>query len=649
MEENDIIEKWKDFFDKEIKMLKDNVLNIQFNKILEFDLDLADSLLDFPDKSFECIRIALDDNNKRVRIIDLPKTSEVRIGDIRSNYLNRLISIEGLIKSASEVRPQATTTRFECGSCGNIINIIQTEQIAKEPYHCSCGRKSGFKKLSEELIDIQRISLEEPPDVLEGTEQPKKINVILKEDLTDPRIEKHTTPGSRVIIVGILKSMPITTRTGKKLIKYDLVIDANSITLLDQDTEINITEADLEKIKEISKNPFDLLIKSIAPDIYGNESIKESLLLQLFGGVKRKKKGKNRFTRESIHIFLVGDPSTSKSQLALYVSEIAPRARFASGTGSTGKGITCVVSHDDFTGGMTLEAGPFVFANRGLFVLDETDKLETDDIEKLHEGMESPQVININKGNIHATLKTETSLLSVANPEHGRFDTDQTLTSQLNKKISPSFLARFDMLWIIVDYKNPERDKKIAEIILDTYEGEEIDIEPPVNQELFKKYIAYAKQHFKPILTKEASDEIKNFYLKMRSNVQDKRIQITARQIEGLIRLATASAKIRLSNKVEREDSQRVINLYLKMLKVVAIDLETGLIDIDEIITGMPTSKREKVNYIKSIIEGEMPVEEIIEKCRSKNIDRFEIEEIVGILQKNGEIFEPVRGKLKRV
>ncbi|MEK6828046.1 MAG: hypothetical protein AABX78_01735, partial [Nanoarchaeota archaeon] len=252
---------------------------------------------------------------------NLPQSQHIMIRDIRSKHINRLLFVEGLIRQKSDVRPQVTSARFECPACGNIMNVLQLEGTFKEPTRCGCGRKGKFVMLDKEMVDAQGIVLEEASENLEGGEQPKRINILLTNDLVSPLSEKRTSPGSKVEVIGIVKEVPIIARSGAKSTRFDLMVDANYIKPAD-DTfyQVDISEEEEKEILAIANDPkgYEKLVNSIAPSIYGYEKIKEALLLQLMGGV-RKVRSDKIVSRGDMHILLVGDPGciAGNSQVSL--------------------------------------------------------------------------------------------------------------------------------------------------------------------------------------------------------------------------------------------------------------------------------------------------------------------------------------------
>ncbi len=328
-----------DFYKKEIgesiRKTK-NVIFIDFMKLAEFS-KLSDEILSNPEEALSLIELAIDESglfsNVRVRLYNLSKSQEIKIGNIRSRHLNELIVIEGIIRQASDVRPQVVNGKFECPSCGTIMSVLQIEKKFREPSRCSCGRRGGFRLISKEMVDTQRLVIEEAPESLSGGEQPKRLNVFVKEDLVEPKMEEKTTPGSRIKVIGVLKEVPVPLHGGGLSTRFELAIEANNIIPLEETfEELDIGEEEERQILELAQDPkiFDNLARSIAPSIYGYEEIKKSLVLQLFGGLQRFHADGTR-TRGDIHILLIGDPGVAKSQVLGFIANISPKGRYVVG------------------------------------------------------------------------------------------------------------------------------------------------------------------------------------------------------------------------------------------------------------------------------------------------------------------------------
>lgn len=371
-----------------------NVIFVNFGDIASFSHILAEQLVSTPEEIFQVLEVALEESglitNPRIRLLDLPEMQFIRVRNIRAKHLNQLISIEGIVRQASDVRPQVVNAKFECPSCGTIISVLQIEKRFREPSRCSCGRKGQFRLISKDMVDAQRIVIEESPESLVGGEQPRRISVFLKEDLVDPKMEERTTPGNRVKTIGVLKEVPVPLQTGSISTRFDLAIEANNIIPLEETfEEFEISEEDERQIQELAadKQILQKMIDSIAPSIFGYDEIKQALVLQLFGGVK-KKRADGTDARGDVHIMLVGDPGVAKSIILKFMSTLAPKGRYVVGRGTSAAGLTCTVVRDEFLRGWALEAGAMVLSNKGLVAIDEIEKMNPEDRSAMHEALE---------------------------------------------------------------------------------------------------------------------------------------------------------------------------------------------------------------------------------------------------------------------
>jgi replicative DNA helicase Mcm len=670
----ELIQKFHDFFQQsyytdlvEQSRKGQKWLHVNFTDLSKFDPDIADTLLEMPDEVLKAAEIAIEQfdvpggqaaaKGFTVRFTNLPDSSSLMIRNVRSVHLNKFHSVEGIVRQKSDVRPQVTEARFECPSCGNTISMLQLDNKFKEPSRCSCGRKGKFRLLSKTLVDAQSLVLEEVPEQLDGGEQPKRLKVFLKNDLVSTLSEKRTNPGSRIILAGIIKEVPIITRSGAQSTVFDLLFEANSVFGVQEEfSDIKITPEEEQRIKELSQDPAIIrkLVNSIAPSIYGHEQVKEALLLQLFGGV-RKKHDDGVVRRGDIHVLLVGDPGAAKSQMLKRMSLVAPKARYVTGKGASGAGLSATVVKDEFLQGWSLEAGALVLANKGHCMIDELDKMAKEDGWAMHEALEQ-QSVTISKANIQATLRCETTVLAAANPKFGRFDPYETVANQID--LAPTLINRFDLIFPIKDIPDAKKDEKLASFMLELHKN---NIEtPPLTTEFLRKYIAYARKNIVPKLTDAAIEELKEYFVKMRasagSGASARVVPISARQLEGLVRLSEASAKLHLRDKVLKKDAKKAVELLEYCLRQVAMDEETGQIDIDRIATSVPASQRNKIVTVKEVIAelenkvGKViPIEDIVKEAQSKGLNESEIEDIIQKLKKSGDIFEPRHGFISRI
>lgn len=296
------------------------VVFVNFEDISSNSPMLAEALISNPEEVLEIMEVALEESglikSPRLRLNNLPETQKVKIRTIRAHHLNQLIYFEGLVRQASDVRPQVVNAKFECPSCGTVISVLQIEKKFREPSRCSCGRKGQFRLISKIMVDAQRLVIEESPESLSGGEQPRRMAVFLKEDLVEPWMEEKTTPGSKVRVLGILKEVPVPLQTGSISTRFDLAVEANSIIALESTyEELDISEEDERQIQELAADPelFRRLRDSVAPSIWGYEEIKEALVLQMFGGVRKVSSSDGSVSRGDIHLFLIGDPGVAKS------------------------------------------------------------------------------------------------------------------------------------------------------------------------------------------------------------------------------------------------------------------------------------------------------------------------------------------------
>jgi replicative DNA helicase Mcm len=640
-------------------------LTVDFSILSQFNSKLAELLLESPDDALQSAKIAVEQFDVQgdikdfvLRFSNLPESSRLMVSKIRSKHLNKLIWMIGVVRQKSDVRPQVTSSKFECPVCGAIMNVLQLDTRFKEPTKCSCGRKGRFHMLSKELVDVQSLTLEEATEELEGGEQPKRVKVFLKNDLVSPLSEKKTNPGTKVNIVGVVKEVPITLRSGGQSTRFDILIEANFVEASQEEfTDITVNPEEVEDIKVLSEDPklYQKLVQSIAPSIYGHDVIKEALIFQLMGGV-RKVRDSGAITRGDIHILLIGDPGSGKSQLLKRITKVAPKARYVSGKGASGAGLTAAVIKDEFLQGYSLEAGALVLANRGICLIDELDKMSKEDRSAMHEALEQ-QTVSISKANIQATLTSETTVLAAANPKFGRFDPYGNIAEQID--LPSTLINRFDLIFPIKDLPDEDKDRKMARFILNLHQSPNME-EPEISTKLLRKYIAYARQHVRPRLTDAAMEEIETYYLKTRASGQAegavKSIPISPRQLEGLIRLSEAAARLRLSDKVSKKDARRAITLLDYCLRQIALDEETGTIDIDRIATGITATQRTKIVGVREIIiELEnrigkvIPIEEIMRLAVEKGIDESDVDSAIDRLRRSGDVFEPKRGFISRI
>ena len=355
--------------------------------------------------------------------------------------------------------------------------------------------------------------------------------------------------------------------------------------------------------------------------------------------------------------------NTAKSSILEYVSRLAPKCVYVSGGGASGVGMTASAEKDSEGEGWILKAGAMVLASGGLAAIDEFDKMSEEDRGAIHQSMEQ-QIISIAKAGIVMQFKSRTAVLAAANPKLGRFDPNSPPASQFN--ISPALLSRFDLIFAIRDTLDEAKDSKMADHILISHKfagekkipkkgekGEEIL--PAIDQDVLRKYIAYARRSVLPVLTSEASEKIKDYYMELRKlGARQNNFPITPRQIEGIVRLAEASAKVRLSPKVELQDAERAVALFDYVLKDIFVDRETGHLDSDVISIGQPKSRLDKVRSIMGLISAlekttdTVEIEEVVrEAVKSHGMEEHYARHLVEELRRQGDLYSPKSGYIK--
>ena len=552
-----------------------------------------------------------------------------------------LLFIKGVIKKRSEVYYKIKKYVFRCRNCNNVEYVEAKDELGLL-LHLGNTRikiKEKCRECGSNNVVIDEEETEKTPCCLISLQDDfeeipyENVNEIIC--MVEGDLANKANVGDKVIIVG-------TKHVIWRKDRFVPIIKVNNIIVLQTEYEdIQITEEDIKKIKELAKkdNILELLADSIAPHIYGRKEIKKAIVLSLFGAPSIHIGGKR--VRGEIHVLLIGDPSTGKTAILRDVRRYAPRCIYTTGKGSSAAGLTVALVKDEVTGNKwAIEAGACVLADKGVVLIDEFDKMDKKDREALCEAMEDG-IISIAKAGIVGTFNARCTIIAAANPKFVRFDRYKPIAEQID--IPSNLLSRFDLIFFIFD----KQDEDLINFLHRRYTRPE-EFEPKIEPELFKKYVAYARKNIKPKLSDEAAAILDEFYRKLiekSSNVEDSPIPITPRQYDALVRLTLAHARMKLKEKADEEDARIATELLRKSLMEVGFDPELGTIDIDRIY-GMPKTKREKLLTILEIIkEGckymtSMHIDEIKKKAIEKGIDENFVEEAIKILKREGVIYE---------
>jgi len=598
----------------------------------------------------------------RARIANFPDERSLR--QINSDVITKMISVSGMVVRASEVKPLAKELTYKCldnhTSQFTLLDGMSLDKAVK----CQSPKcpHTNLAIVAEEsrFIDFQIVRLQELPEDLPPGQLPHYVNVSMKQDLVD-----YARPGDRIVLTGIVRieQERVSGIKQSESALYRLRVDGVNVEFIggrgtksSRRTEREEISPEEEKIiRTLSKNPdiYDRLISSFAPHIRGHEIFKEAILLLIVGSTQRILSDGSK-VRGDINVFLVGDPGTAKSEMLKFCARIAPRGLYTSGRGSTAAGLTAAVVRDA-SGIFMLEAGAVVLGDQGLVCIDEFDKMRPEDRSALHEVMEQ-QSASIAKGGIVATLNARTSILAAANPMFGKYDIFKNIYENVNLPIP--LLTRFDLVFIVRDIPSQEKDRKIAQHIISQHGSSGTDTTSLIDIDILTKYLSYAKRG-EPALTKEAENLIMEFYLKMRNiSGEDKEnmITITPRQLEGLIRLATARARLLLKNQVEGEDADRAIYLFNEMLKNSGTDVNTGKVDIG-VLQGRPKSEVSKLQMFMEILrtlEGEpkssVPEQEFVDELvKSDKFSEEEARNYIRRMIRDASIYESKPGHYNTV
>ena len=611
--------------------------------------------------------------NLRIVGIEDDATLRKEIRQLRSVDIGKLVTVNGIVRRNTEVLPRLYRGAYRCDTCGELTYVMQERGKEKSPMRCSNDLESGIdhkkarfdldKELSE-LIDFEKIEIQENPETLQGGTQPRHLTVILEDDVCG-----KIFPGDRVTITGTLVADQRFSGT-IPLTEYNIVFYAFSFQKSKELEEVSISPEDEKQIVELSQDPniVEKLSRSIAPTIFGMEMVKIALVMQMFGGVRKIMKDGTTM-RGDIHILMVGDPGTAKSQLLKYMSELVPRGVFAFGRGSSAAGLTAAAVRDDFgEGRWTLEAGALVLADNGFVSIDELDKMPDTDTAAMHEAMEQ-QTVHVSKAGIMATLKSRCAVLGAANPKMGRYDQNRTIVEQID--FPPPLLSRFDVIFKIIDKPDRALDDRLAEHVLlahrlgekymsrSEYDLEVVESEEEkrfdqiIDKEMVRKYVSYAKARVFPQLSDEALQYLREQYVATRNSSNDS-IPITARQLESTIRLAEASAKAHLSPTVTIGDAQlakRIVDEYLK-----DVSMTNGQVDIDILYSGTSSRQRNEMQLVLDIIRditssgnSYAEVEDVMLTATQKGLSQEEVLSVLAKLKSAGQIYEPHYHKLSLV
>ncbi|KAK9870461.1 hypothetical protein WA026_008021 [Henosepilachna vigintioctopunctata] len=556
----------------------------------------------------------------------LSKTLPIR--EVKAESIGKLVTVRGIVTRCTEVKPIMCVATYTCDQCGSetyqpVASMSFMPIIMCPSDDCKVNKSGGrlyLQTRASKFVKFQELKIQEHSDQVPVGHIPRTLTIFCRGENT-----RQTLPGDQVAITGVF--LPLARVGFKQMIGgllSETYIEAHYVVSLnkaveDENASNLLTQEELNALTQ--EDFYTKLASSLAPEIYGHLDVKKALLLLLVGGVDKNSDGMK--IRGNINICLMGDPGVAKSQLLNYIDRLAPRSQYTTGRGSSGVGLTAAVMKDPLTGEMMLEGGALVLADQGVCCIDEFDKMADADRTAIHEVMEQ-QTISIAKAGIMTTLNARVSILAAANPAYGRYNPKRTI--EQNIQLPAALLSRFDLLWLLRDKADRENDLKLAEHITYVHQHsmqpQNENKEPALDMTVMRKYIALCKLK-QPSIPESLTEYLVGAYVDLRREARNSRDMTftSARNLLGILRLATALARLRLSNVVEKDDVKEAIRL-LEMSK-------DSLNHSIEHKGFKPPSINEKIFSIIRELAGEettVKIDEIVAKCVSKGYNPQQVD-----------------------
>jgi len=512
---------------------------------------------------------------RRFEVYFRPASGEkhVDIRNVKAEHIGKLVSVRGIVTRATEVKPMMQVATYTCDQCGSetyqpIASTTFMPQLQCPGEDCRVNRSGGrltLQSRGSKFIKFQELKVQEHSDAVPVGHIPRSITVYARGTVT-----RQAAPGDHVSLSGVY--LPIK-KEGFRAMSSGLLsetyMEAHRIVKMskaedEESTTAEITEEELAAIG--GEDFYNKLSSSIAPEIFGHEDIKKALLLLLVGGTD--KVTPDMKIRGNVNICLMGDPGVAKSQLLSYIDRLAPRSQYTTGRGSSGVGLTAAVMKDPLTGEMVLEGGALVLADQGICCIDEFDKMDESDRTAIHEVMEQ-QTISIAKAGIMTSLNARVSILAAANPAYGRYDLSKTV--ETNVQLPAALLSRFDLLWLMADSADRDKDLQLARHIAFVHQHcNEPGFQPPqqhspIDMKLMRRYVALC-QSKTPVIPANLSEYIVGSYCELRKEARMEENKhcstfTSARTLLAILRLSTALARLRLVDCVEKDDVKEAMRL----------------------------------------------------------------------------------------
>ena len=692
---------FRNYYDQEIKQLAQHAPNfneraslfVEWGDLYRYDPELADDFLNQPEQmtryAEEALRIYdvpidVDLGPAHVRVTDTEDMIDrVEISQLDYSHLGEYVAVTGQLHKVTGKKPLLREGAFECQLCGTLTRVPQSRQEVQEPHECQgCERQGPFRLNLEqsEFDDQRKIKFKTPPDEAAQGEG-SSTTVYALGDLCDLGGANGLADraGERCTIFGIrrIDESGLTGGRGDKDPECDTWIDAKAIVFDGDDrSDVNIEEHKEEFMEHAnSDDPVALFSESIVPGFYADDDFEialEAAVAWLFNAYRVDVEEGS--VRGDLHMGWIGDPGVGKSTLLSTLAEIAPLCEFRSGTGLSKVGLTAAAVREEFGGKSkwTIEPGILPRANGGHCIIDEVDDVIDEKTKAIHDALEGEQMVKVDKAGLNADLETRTALLASGNPTEGRFNRNDPVAEQID--LDPALISRMDVLLALPDKINEEADRKKADHYLESYdelsraevaerrpseEKPEMDTaDREVDIEVLRAWVAYARENVFPTLSEGAKEELRDFYLEVRNLNNDYNsegedgegaIPATPRTLGAGVRLATAFARVELTETVTREHAKRAKKITRSVVGL-NFDPQTGKFDAGKTDTGNLDrwqKAKQAIAEVEEGYQGGVPESAAIDTLQNKfDLEESKAEHELEKLKQKGEVYDRGGGEI---